>query len=236
MNIRVGNGINLYYTKSGKGAPLLLLHGNGEDHTIFSESVKLLEKKFTVYAIDSRDHGKSDRVKELHYSDIAEDIYEFITRLDIYKPYVCGFSDGAIAALLLEIRHPAITSGIISCGANTRPEGIRKSALLTMKLEYRLRKDQKTLMMLTEPDITKEQLSNIKVPVLVIAGSHDLIREKETKFIASSIPDSALMILEGEDHGSYINKSQKIGYIILETVVNKESLLNRPDPEDEDLS
>lgn len=229
MNIRVGNGLNLYYVKSGKGAPLILLHGNGEDHTIFNESVRLLEKKFTVYAVDSRDHGKSDRVKELHYADMAEDIHDFITGLDLYKPYVCGFSDGAITALLLEISHPGITSGIISCGANTRPEGIRKSALIAMKLEYKLRKSQKTLMMLSEPDITKEQLQGIRVPVLVIAGGHDLIRKEETKYIASSIPDSALMILDDEDHGSYINKSQKLGYIILEMVVNKESLLNRPD-------
>jgi len=34
MTINV-NGITLYYEKTGRGEPLILLHGNGEDHTIF---------------------------------------------------------------------------------------------------------------------------------------------------------------------------------------------------------
>ena len=69
----------LYYEKSGKGAPLLLLHGNGEDHTIFDKLVPLLEQSYTVYAIDSRGHGESNPTDDFHYDGMADDIAKLIS-------------------------------------------------------------------------------------------------------------------------------------------------------------
>ena len=53
------NGIDLFYEKAGEGRPLLLVHGNGEDHTIFDEAAAELAGSFTCYAVDSRCHGQS---------------------------------------------------------------------------------------------------------------------------------------------------------------------------------
>ena len=53
--------IKLYYEKKGEGAPLIMLHGNGESHEIFDEATEVLKRKFTVYAIDSRGHGKRSK-------------------------------------------------------------------------------------------------------------------------------------------------------------------------------
>ena len=36
------NGVKLFYEKSGEGRPLVMVHGNGEDHTIFDEAVRAL--------------------------------------------------------------------------------------------------------------------------------------------------------------------------------------------------
>ena len=43
MILAVG-AVELFYEKQGKGRPLILLHGNGEDHHIFDESVDALAK------------------------------------------------------------------------------------------------------------------------------------------------------------------------------------------------
>ena len=112
------NNINLFYTCTGSGSPLIMLHGNGEDHTIFDEAVALLSKHFTVYAIDSRDHGQSDKVDELHYDDMAEDIRIFIEELGLEKPILYGFSDGGIIGLLLAIKYPELLSKVIGSGVN----------------------------------------------------------------------------------------------------------------------
>ena len=70
--------------------------------------------------------------------------------------------------------------------------------------------------MMTEPDLTYEQLAAIQTPTLVLAGSRDVIDEADTRFIAASIPGASLKILEGEDHDSYIVHSTKVAELILE--------------------
>ena len=70
--------------------------------------------------------------------------------------------------------------------------------------------------MLSEPDISKEDLGRINVPVLVVAGEHDAVKLEDTEMIASSVPDAKLRILKGEDHASYIWHSEKIARIVLD--------------------
>ena len=77
--------------------------------------------------------------------------------------------------------------------------------------------------MLTEPHIDPEGLKKITVPVLVTAGENDLILQAETEKIADLIPDSTLVILEGEDHGSYIVNSEIIGGLLID-FLNREWL------------
>ena len=67
MKIKV-NGIELAYEKSGTGSPVIFLHGNGEDHTIFRETIEKLTSDYTVYALDSRCHGESSASEHLSYS------------------------------------------------------------------------------------------------------------------------------------------------------------------------
>ena len=83
------NGTRLYYEMEGSGTPLILLHGNGEDHTIFAPSIRILREHFTVYAIDTRGHGESEESDDIHYRTFMEDIRGFIDALSIRKPIIC---------------------------------------------------------------------------------------------------------------------------------------------------
>jgi len=209
MYIHINRQI-LYYEKTGAGCPILLLHGNGEDHTIFDELVPLLERDFTVYAIDSRGHGESNPTEEFHYEGMAEDIEEFITSLEIERPVIYGFSDGGITGLLVAIRRPELLSGLIISGANLEPGGMKWAVRQKIRRHYNKTHDPLELMMLREPDIDPDMLSRVQIPVLVLAGSDDIIRESHTKLIADSLPQSVLRILPGEDHGSYVIHSRKL--------------------------
>lgn len=210
--------ISLYYEKTGTGVPLIMLHGNGEDHTIFNKATAVLKKHFTVYAIDTRGHGKSSPVDELHYEDMANDVYEFICKLNLEKPIVYGFSDGGIVALILAIKHPEAISRIVASGVNTQPNGLNTINLLIYKITYFFTRAKRIKLMLNEPSITDTQLNNIKIPVSVTGGSKDMIKQSHLKHIADSIPNSTLTIFNGELHGSYVVNSTKIADFIIETV------------------
>ena len=215
MRINV-NGIDMYYEKYGEGGrPLILVHGNSMDHRYFRDSIWLLRRHFTVYAVDSRGHGLSQKVDELHYSDMADDMVAFMEQLDLRDVVYFGHSDGAITGLLAAMRTDRI--GLLLPGsANMTPEAVALWLRLAVKAIYAVTKDPKMLLMMREPHITAEELATIKVPTTVIAGSKDLINEKETRTIADSIPGAKLRILEGESHVSYVEKGTPFAEMIIE--------------------
>ena len=215
MNITVNN-VNLYYEVAGSGAPLVMVHGNGESHAIFDKAVPLLAKHFTCYLLDSRGHGQSQPVTEYHYADMAEDVCQFIQALGLEHVTYYGFSDGGIIGLLLAGKHPKLLDKMIISGANTRPDAVSKRVVRLFKVINFLHKKPLFELMLTEPHITKEQLQAIETPTLVLAGSKDLVLEEDTRFIAESIPHATLKILPGESHTSYIVHKEKIAKLILD--------------------
>ena len=208
------NGVTLYYEQTGSGSPIVLLHGNGEDHSIFDELVQELSKSFLVYAVDSRGHGGSTKTQTLDYKVMTNDIAELIKNLNLAKPVMLGFSDGGILGLMLASGYPDLLSKLIVCGANAHPNGIRTPYLLIMKLFYRLTKNEKLKLMVTQPDISDSELMRISVPTLVLAGIRDLIKKRHTEHIASFISCAHMRILGGESHSSYVVHSPKLYTII----------------------
>ena len=207
------NGMDLYYEKIGEGRPLVMVHGNGEDHTIFDKAIEVLKDSFTCYLVDSRDHGLSSPSEELHYDDMAQDMIDFMESLDLQNVVFYGFSDGGIIGLLVASQCERVTKLIVS-GANVTPEGVVPCLRLFIRVVYKFNKDQKFALMLNEPHISDETLTKIKAKTLVLAGSRDMIVEEETRHIAAAIPKAKLVILKGEGHGSYIVHKEKIGKII----------------------
>jgi pimeloyl-ACP methyl ester carboxylesterase len=214
------NGVDIFYEKTGEGRPCVLLHGNGQNHSIFGILTEELSKDHAVYALDSRDHGKSSKTKSLSYELMMEDTAALIRELGLDKPFVYGLSDGGIIALLLASKYPDLVSGIASSGANIRPDGVKEPVLKIFRFIYYVSGSRKFKMMLTQPNISDEQLEKISVPTLVLAGSRDIIRENHTRHIARHIPNSELQIQEGEGHASYVMKSRKI-YGILRPFIDK---------------
>lgn len=228
------NGIEIYYEKSGQGHSLILLHGNSQDHTFFDGLVKRLANQYTVYALDSRSHGKSSITPELAYADMAEDIACFIHELGLVKPILCGSSDGGIIGLMLAAKYPDILSKLVVCGANTNVEGLKAWFVNAMRFCYSLAiksKDPKNIVMtqklrliLDQPEITKSDLQRIAVPTLVLAGSRDLVKDSHTREMAACIVNHSLLILKGETHTSYIKNSRKLCNVMFPFLEGKTQL------------
>lgn len=215
MILAVG-AVELFYEKQGKGRPLILLHGNGEDHHIFDGSVDTLAKEWTVYRPDSRGHGQSSPVREFHYQDMAEDIISMIEELQLVRPCLYGFSDGGIIGLLIAAQRPDLLSGLIISGANLNPKGLKRFPLWMYRAAWFFSRSPKLRLMLTEPNLSQEDLARISVPVWVTAGQRDVIRKEHTKRIAEAIPVSGLRIAQGESHSSYVLRGSTFLPIIQE--------------------
>lgn len=206
MKINVNN-ITLNYIQEGQGEPLILLHGNGEDLQIFDKLISKLKKQFTVYAIDSRNHGSSTRTEDFSYETMAEDIHQFIEKLELKHVSVIGFSDGAIISLLLTLKYPQIFKKMVLLGVNLKPSDFKLDIYNSIVEEYEKTQDPLFKMMLEQPNIELDNLKEINTPTLVIGAEGDLYNEDSFQNIAYTMPDAELKIMKGHDHGSYVINS-----------------------------
>ena len=206
MKINVNN-ITLNYIQEGQGDPLILLHGNGEDLQIFDKLISKLKKQFTVYAIDSRNHGSSTRTEDFSYETMAEDIHQFIEKLELKHLSVIGFSDGAIISLLLTLKYPQTFKKMVLLGVNLKPSDFKLDIYNSIAEEYEKTQDPLFKMMLEQPNIELDDLKEINTPTLVIGAEDDLYNEDSFQNIADTMPDAELKIMQGHDHGSYVINS-----------------------------
>ena len=116
----------VYGTLREDVSPVLMLHGNGEEHGIFGPIVDVVNAAGrAVVAIDSRAQGKSTRGSaKLTYELMAADAICALDELGVSRAHVLGFSDGGIEALLLGRDYPERVTSITALGANLTPEGV----------------------------------------------------------------------------------------------------------------
>ena len=203
MKIELG-GIDLYYEKQGSGPPMLLLHGNGEDHHIFDELGRRLAASFTVYALDSRNHGRSQKTNDYAYQSMAADVLAFIQALDLGKANLVGFSDGAIIALLLAINNAQVVNKMALLGVNLKPSDFTDESLDWLKKAYAESGDPLLLLMLEEPQIELADVRRVTAPTLLVAAENDIFKPETFTELQRALPDARLKIMPGHDHDSYI--------------------------------
>lgn len=229
------NGAKIYYEKKGNWNtdkyPVVLLHGNGESMEIYDKPIAKLLDKLPFLAIDTRGHGKSEITNSslgLSYSMFADDVFALIKHLNIGQFDIVGFSDGGIVALMLAIRRESAIHimRVIAIGANLNPDGMKNSALRMIKnmkrkadLSGEAFESALCDLMLTQPDISKEDLAKIYASVAVVVGSNDMIKESHSELIANSTIHGRLLIIEGADHMIPQNHPKELGEIIYEELV-----------------
>lgn len=202
--------IKLHYIEKGKGFPLVLLHGNGEDLTYFENQIGFFSKYYHVIAIDTRGHGASPRgTAPFTLAQFSDDLKAFLDEMAIGKAHILGFSDGGNIALLFALKYPQMVEKLVLNGVDLSTAGVKPTVQLPIELAYRLtafisRFDQKATskkemlgLMVGQPNIRPDELAALSMPVLVIAGTCDMIKESHTRMIADSLPNAALYIMEG---------------------------------------
>lgn len=202
--------INHYFIEKGNGAPLILLHGNGEDCGYFQGQIDEFSKLFHVYAIDTRGHGKTPRGdKPFTIRQFADDLLGFMDEHQIGKTHLLGFSDGGNIAMIFAIKYQDRVNRLILNGANLNPKGVKRFTQIPIEIGYKFarrfacKSDSARLnaemlgLMVNDPNVEPEELIKIKAKTLVIAGTKDMIKEEHTRLIASIIPDSELVFLNG---------------------------------------
>lgn len=101
------NGVATAYRTSGRGAPIVLLHGGEADHAMFDGLARALNGHFTVIAYDQRDSGATQNPSSPYsLADLADDAAALIRGLGHDRAHVMGTSLGGLIAQALAALHP----------------------------------------------------------------------------------------------------------------------------------
>lgn len=211
------SGANIFYSEYFPADPqaptLILLHGNGEDHTYFVKQIPALSPHFRLVLMDTRGQGQSTGGDgELNFSVFAADLLALMDHLQIAKAHLLGFSDGGNLALTFALAHPERVQSLILNGANLEPGGVKLSTQLPIVLGYgccrllspfshKARQNGAVLgLMVNHPHIPPQALAALTMPALVIVGERDMIRDRHSQLIARSLPNAQFVRIPGGDH------------------------------------
>ena len=201
-----GERFGLHAADWGCGQPLIMLHGNGEDGTYFAAQIEHFKTMFRVIALDTRGYGGSPRGSApFTLEQFARDLADFMDMRGIGAAHLLGFSDGGNVAALFALDNPDRALSLVLNGANLFPEGLREDVRREDAERFRAaqesgdeREMERLRLMMDEPHIDPTHLSRLDMPVLVVAGTDDMILEEHTRLIAQSIPSAQLRFVEGD--------------------------------------
>ena len=110
------NGIDLFVTSGGDGAPLVLLHGFPQTHVIWHRVAPVLAKRFRLIIPDLRGYGKSaapagDAAHQCYSKrEMANDIIALVDHFGYGRFALAGHDRGGRVGYRLALDHPGRVS------------------------------------------------------------------------------------------------------------------------------
>ena len=212
------NGAKIYFEEYGEGDPLLLIHGCGADISSMANQIDHFRNKYRVIVADSRGQGRSElKTDSLTYDQMTSDWEGLVNHLKLDSVNVLGWSDGGIIALKMAVSQKADVKKIIAMGANLRPDTTAVNAHAPAYVKEDLVKVNKMIaagdtsqnwnlekqlneLLLYQPNISHAEVQKINVPVLVMVGDRDIIKNEHAVEIYNNLNKGQLCIMPGLTH------------------------------------
>lgn len=98
--------MKLNFKKVGSGPPLVILHGLFGSADNWFSIARELDKEFTMYLVDQRNHGDSPHADEWNYEVMVEDLRELLDEEGLEKAYLMGHSMGGKTVMNFALKYP----------------------------------------------------------------------------------------------------------------------------------
>ena len=226
-------------------ATLVLL--NGALDTIESDwgrHLPAFAARYRVLAYDHRGHGRTSASPQPFsgYELLADDLAALLDALGIAQAHFCGFSDGGSTLLYFARRHPERVRSLILAGAQYTNDERTLALLAKMtpeRIPVRLPEwaaqlarlhdthhqpgywqqlmGQMIPMWPVQPDLTLDQLAEISIPTLLIAGERDGFGHIDQQVaMRRALPRAELCILPAAGHDVLNDQSELFQLAVLD--------------------
>jgi 3-oxoadipate enol-lactonase len=104
----------LAISDTGKGPPLVLLHGLTATRRYVLHGSRLLAREgYRLVSYDARAHGESDPGDGYEYSDLAKDLVGVLEEHRLESATLVGHSMGAATAVRVALERPELVAGLV---------------------------------------------------------------------------------------------------------------------------
>jgi pimeloyl-ACP methyl ester carboxylesterase len=132
----------IFYSDTGKGNAVVLLHGFLENQTMWQDLIPEWSKKNRVITIDLLGHGESGCLGYVHsMEENAAAVRAVLSKLRIRKAIFVGHSMGGYVALAFAELFPMIVKGLVLMNSTSKADSEerkanRNRAIKTVKKDY----------------------------------------------------------------------------------------------------
>ena len=216
---RVGD-IDMYYESHGRGDPVVLIGGLGNDITESQRLIAWLARTHRVLAFDNRGAGRTDK-PDIPYSVemMAADTAGLMTALDISGATVLGISMGGRIAMELTLEHPELVTRLIlvSTSAAARPDnGPTRMEMLSFLTRFVFRRTypqpayaQARQRQASHAYDCMDRLDEIQVPTTIMHGRNDrIVPLRRAEQLRHGVAHSQLVTFRG-GHLFFVRKERK---------------------------
>lgn len=190
----------IHYDVTGRGRPMVLLHGGGLDLRMWDAVLPRLSSAGRILRWDAPGHGASTAPGR-PTADTAEDLRGLLDHLQIDRATLMGFSMGAGTAAGFAIRYPGRVRQLVLISTSGPPPGAPRSAAGTPPL--------------ADPE-GRRLLAAARVPVLMIVGSRDSERIRATAdAVIRDVKGARLIVIEGGSHNVIADRPEETASAIL---------------------
>ena len=196
------NGVKYYYEISGKGEPILVLHGGLGSIGMFGSVSPALAEHHQVIAVDLHGHGRTQLgERDVSYVDQGADMAALVRSLGFHQVDVMGFSFGGGVAFQFAVQNPSMIRRLVLVSAPYAQDGwfaemlpqqaqVSAAALPMMKdtpiyksyiavapdpNEFPKLLDQMGALMRNPYDWSAD-VAKLTMPVMLVNGDSDMIR------------------------------------------------------------
>ena len=235
-------GVNTEIEETGKGHPVILLHGWGKNISMMEPIQRALESDFHVFNLDFPCFGKSGIPSEVWgVEDYKDFLRELVLKYNLEEPVLIGHSFGCRVAIRYAAEYP-VRKMVLTGAAGIKPKQsfAVKSKIAAYKTVKHLldlpgishyseqiksmfgSEDYKNADGMTRQifvkcvnDDVSGILEKITIPTLLIFGSNDEATPVWMgKMMEEKMKDAALILFEEDDHYAYFHQIHRFNKIV----------------------
>jgi 3-oxoadipate enol-lactonase len=127
--IRIGEELKINYDEWGEGPPLVLIHANPFDNTLWMYQIAHFSTYCRVISLDIRGYGRSSKSDSAFgIPDLSDDVATVCRHLGVEKAIFGGISVGSAIIQQLAGVHPEMVQALILAGTGYSAPGTRRFA------------------------------------------------------------------------------------------------------------